>query len=54
MIIEQQIIILLKELFILGLFQYQGITAKVQGYPVSVKHKPITVMFEVKVSGNKF
>ena len=38
----------------LGLNQYQVITAKVQGYLVSVKPKPITIMFEAIVSGNKF
>ena len=37
-----------------GLNQYQVITAKVQGYLVSVKPKPITIMFEAIVSGNKF
>ena len=38
----------------IGLNQYQVITAKVQGYLVSVKPKPITIMFEAIVSGNKF
>ena len=41
-------------LTIVDLNQYQVITAKAQGYLVSVKHKPITFMFEAIVSGNKF